>query len=435
MLLALLLASPCCAVLAAEGETTEALPPLPEPLTLEHALSVPLDQHFQIMADRAERDLARAGLESAEAEFMPSVDIRARLRYVDPNPVAENQDHHDNALVLAARQPVYDFGRREARRDAAAGLLEAREHDLVTTERHHRLRIMQAYLNVLLADQAYTVINEEMAIVFVNLDKMRDRHELGLISDVTLAEHEQRYQSVLLERSRRDAERRTSRRELSELLGRPESLPSRLDEPDLSALVGRQLPAVSELIDALLSGDPKLAAMRTEYEAVSRQVDAARAGNLPEIYIELDAGEYSRELGSRDRFRAGVYLEMPLYRGGRTDAEVGAAQAERMRIQARMAERSALLREQAVSLYEEIRILEGVAADRADALDAYSDLNFVRKQTLYEMEKATDLGDAMVQLSRARLERMEAEYALALAWAQLDLLQGRNFAQILAGTA
>ncbi|MFP4272335.1 MAG: TolC family protein [Halothiobacillaceae bacterium] len=417
---------------AQEGDESEApARPLPDPLTLEYVLSMPLDGHFRVMAGRADRDRAEARLKLAESEFMPRVDLHARLRHVKPNPVAENQDEHDNALILSARQPVYDFGRRSANRDSAERLLGAREQDLVTTQRHHRLKIMQAYFDVLLADQAYTVTNEEMAIVFVNLDKMRDRHELGMISDVELAEREQYYQSVLLERSRRDADRRQSRRALAELLGRPESLPSRLAMPDLSALLTRELLPVNELIDSLLSGDPKLQALQLEYEAASRRVDAARAANLPEIYLEIDAGEYSRELGSRDRFRGGLYLDIPLYRGGSTDAQIGAAQSERMRIQAHMAERSALLREQALALYEEIRILDSVAADRIEALDVYSDLNFVRKQTLYDMEKATDLGDAMVQLSRARLERMEVDFARALAWAQIHLLQGRDYAQFL----
>jgi len=71
------------------------------------------------------------------------------------------------------------------------------------------------------------------------------------------------------------------------------------------------------------------------------------------------------------------------------------------------------------------------ATRRVKALEHYSDLNFTRKQTLYQMEKATDLGDAMAEESAAQLERMRATYALAIYWAQLALLQGEPIDRLL----
>jgi hypothetical protein len=64
-------------------------------------------------------------------------------------------------------------------------------------------------------------------------------------------------------------------------------------------------------------------------------------------------------------------------------------------------------------------------------LENYSDLNFTRKQTLYQLEKATDLGDAMVEESAAQLERMRTTFALATYWAELASMQGQPIDSIL----
>ncbi len=55
----------------------------------------------------------------------------------------------------------------------------------------------------------------------------------------------------------------------------------------------------------------------------------------------------------------------------------------------------------------------------------YRELYLDRSRTLYEMEVSSDLGDAMVVSSQARLRQAEIEYRLLLNWARLNALRGR----------
>lgn len=66
-----------------------------------------------------------------------------------------------------------------------------------------------------------------------------------------------------------------------------------------------------------------------------------------------------------------------------------------------------------------------VAAERAAADMLWRDYYLERSRTLYEQEVRSDLGDAMTQQSRARLQQEQIRYCHVLSLAQLQALQGK----------
>ena len=410
--------------------------PSDEALTLQAVLAAPLAQQYGVMGAAADLADAKANQALVDSWYDPTVSVRGHLRYIQPSSVATDPNtREDNALGISARQRLYDFGRQDVRSEAAKSGVTGAELHVFSTEQQQRLALLKAFFAVLLADQTYTVQNERMAVEFVRLDKAKDRQALGLASDYDLAVLQRNYEDVLLARARADADRRIIRRQLAELLGTPNQLPAKLIAPKLTGLSAKKPPEFAELLPRMLADNPSLQALKSGYKASEQSLKAARDHNSPTIYAEVNGDYYQRELGSRDPLRAGVYIDFPLYDGGVRDATIGKAQAARMRLAAKIAEREATLRDSAVSTLELIALYRTAAASRVKALEHYSDLNFTRKQTLYQMEKATDLGDAMAEESAAKLERMRASYALALYWAQLAALQGQPIEQVLLPTA
>lgn len=408
--------------------------PLPQPLGLEAVLSLPLDSQYGVVAARSRYEQRLAERQLTQADNRPQVGLNGRLRYVEPGALAdENDQHDDHQAGLSLRQKLFDFGRQQDREAAAEARLEGERLVLLGEEKRQRLALLRAYFDVLLADQRYQAINERMAILFIRYDRARDRQELGQTSDYDLARFERDYQDVLLERARADAQRRLTRRHLAELAGRPDQLPRELQAPRLDALFEREAPAVGDLIETALTEDLQLNALRRKYDGSESDLAAARSGNLPSVHAEVNADHYTREGATRDPFRAGVYLEFPLFRGGARNAEIGAAQAERMAVVAQMAEREAAVRRYATELVEMIRVQQSVGLSRMQAIENYAELNFTRNQTLYQMEKATDLGDAMAEMSMAQFERMKTTYDLATRWAEYALLTNRPIETVLLG--
>jgi outer membrane protein, heavy metal efflux system len=398
----------------------------PSVLTLQAALSTPLQQQYGVMGAEADLLGAKADQQEVQSWYDPTVSIEGRLRYIKPNNAAPDPNtRHDNALGISARQRLFDFGRQSLRADAAKAGVTGAQLQLFSVEQAQRLAILKAFFAVLLADQSFTTLDERMAIVYVRFDKAKDRKELGMASDYDLAGLQREYEDVLLARAKADAERRISRRKLSELMGTPNQIPSKLVSPKLTSLFARKPPELDVALKRALADDPELQALKARYESAEQSLRAARDHNAPTIYAQVNGDYYQRELGSRDPFQAGVYIDFPLYDGRLRDAKIGKAQAERMRLSAQVAAREADLRDQMTHVIEMIEVYRKPALSRVKALENYSDLNFTRKQTLYQMEKATDLGDAMVEGSAAQLERMRTSFALATYWAELASMQGQ----------
>lgn len=409
--------------LCAPPATCQAPDPLPDPLTLEVALSLADEGHPELEKAEADRRLAEAEVDAARARRGTHISARGFSRYVDPNPEAQDQSHDDQSVGLAVVKPLLDFGRSAAAREAAQHQLRGTELAYLNARARHRLDVMARFFDVILADLTYARDNEAMAAAYVDYDRARDRNELGQVSDVVLLEFESRYQEARSRRYASQSGQRAARARLALALNRPDRLPATLVEPDLAAS-GRDLPEVESLIQEALANNPGLRALRAQVQSAQEGTRAARAEARPMVYGEVEGAYYTRNLSSRDRFRAGVQVEVPLYQGGAVAASVARQQAEVQRLQAILMVEEMRVREAVLDAWLELQTLQA-RREEVGVLRQYRDLSLDRIRALYELEVRADLGEAMVEVSEVRLKTAEVEYGSALAWARLDTLVGR----------
>lgn len=424
------LASPlllvACAMAAAQ-ETVKGQP-LPEPLTLELALSLAHDAHPVVMQADAERELARSTVDASDAQNGLNVYVEGRARWIEPPSNSPDQSHDDHKLSLIARKNLYDFGRSSARQRSVEADLRNRELRYLNIYSQRRIDIMQRYFDVLFADLEFSRDDEAMAVAYVTLDKLRQRHELGQVSDIELLQQEASYQQSRRQRSRSEARQRSSREILAIVLNRPGQPPSNLQTPDLDAVV-RPVPEYSELLEKALRNNPQLRALQEQVAASEERVKMARAGNRPTLIGEAEASAYSRELGSNDPLRVGVVLTIPLYTSGAVDASIGQEQARLYRSQAELRTLEDEIRQAVLLLWQELEQLR-IEADEAQAQMVYRELYLDRSRANYEMEMSTDLGDAMVLLTEAQLAQARVQFQTALAWERLNGLTGDTAANL-----
>ncbi|RMG58090.1 MAG: TolC family protein [Gammaproteobacteria bacterium] len=394
---------------------------LPQPLTLEQALQLADSSHPLVARSQAELEAANARL--LRANGSDDLEIRALLdaRWVEPPTIAP-QDHDDSRAGLIIDKRLYDFGQTRNSIEAARLSAAGRKALLELARRRLRLEVMRRFFDVLLADLEFARENEDMAIVYVRLDKARERNRLGQLSDIDLLQIETRYQEVRDRRQAAEARQRLARQRLALLLGRPDDLPDELVPPELD--LDRTLPDYPQLLEQALAHNPELVALREELAAAGKALEAARASDNPVISGRVEATHYQRSFGSRDPFSASLAIDIPLYVGERTRAEEATAWARLRETQARLKEKEYSLREQLLEAWQQVQTLNSrreLAATNTDYRDLYLDRSRIR----YEQELTTDLGDAMVAQSEARLLSRRTDYQLALAWATLDLLTGR----------
>lgn len=402
------------------------LPALPEPLTLEHALSLADDPHPDLLAAAADRDVARAERDLAASATGLNASVNAQAKWIEPSEFAFDQSHNDSQAHLRVRKRLYDFGHTRASVAAAEALLDSRQLRYADARQQRRLDILERYLDVLLADLEFRVQDEAMAIAFVRLDRIRDQHELRQVSDVELLDSETRYEETRSARYRAQARQRTARVRLAEALHRPGQLSNTLAEPDLGR-IAVEPPPLEDLVAEVLQANPRIQALRAEAESARERLQAARAADRPVLLGAAEASEYARKTGSTDPWSIGLELEVPLYTGGRSGAERARARALLRRTEADIAAAELELRQDVQALWEEINILRA-GRDEARTRVEFRELFLDRSRALYEMEAETNLGDAMVFSTEARLREAQLDYQLLLNWARLDLLRGRTVA-------
>ena len=406
-----------------------ALAGLPEPLTLEYALSLAEENHPRVRQSASLLQEARASERIAAAENDTRVQIEARLRYSDPLINFENSNiREDHRLGLLLDKTLYDFGREAARTQAAKSRVQSREALYRESRQQQRLEIMRRYFDVVLADFEFVRYNEEMAVVFVELEKLRERHALGQLSEIDLLEQEAEYRRVRSLQVAAQNRQRLARARLAYAMNRPGELPATVARPTSLPQVERPLPDLEALQEQALRQNNRLQALREAIAAARERLAGAQAQDNPVLIGGAQANAYSRARAGYDRWRVELRLEVPLAEGERVDAAVARERARLYRLQAELQDRAEQIRQEILELWLQLENLQ-TKRRQMQAESEYRELYLDRSRALYDMEVTTDLGDAMVRITEAERDALLTDFNIALVWEQLQVLAGGTLAE------
>ncbi|RKZ95117.1 MAG: hypothetical protein DRQ43_05890 [Gammaproteobacteria bacterium] len=265
-----------------------------------------------------------------------------------------------------------------------------------------------------------------MAVDYVTLDKERSRFELKQISDIEFLAIDNKYRKTRRERNQALSDQRITRQHLAQLIS-PGQLSMTLEMPDLKNLhhlsIARELPEVEQLYETAYKHNPRLISKGHKLDAVRFKLDAFQAEKYPVISAHLQAADYGRDLGSSDKYRAGIQFKVPIYQAGQENAKIKRAAGKVIQLEADRLMIKRELEQQILELWLKISNLKQQFSD-PDFNMEYRDLYLERSRALYELEVTSDLGDAMVELTRAQLFKTQTVFELAVSWARLDSLLG-----------
>lgn len=404
----------------AEGSAMQ--PPLPEPLTLAHALSLADAGHPDLELQRAALETNRAQRLEVSARSGFSAGLEARLMAVEPSYMSTNNSRNNSSVKLRLSKPLYDGGRSASALQAADHQLSGSRWESLDSRQQRYLDILARYFDVLLADVRALRDEEVMTVAYLRWSKLKDVESLGRVSDIDLLEKESLFNRARHQRQLSRNLQQASRSQLAISLNRPGQLSAELELPQLQ-VSERQLGEVNELVDQVLVNNPQLRALRDRTQAAESRVDAAIAAGGLEVRGEVELAAYNRTTGSTHPLSAGLVLELPLSDGGAVEAERAKQRAQLHQQRALLARKEMELRQSVVDLWLEISALK-VAEEEVAVLGDYRELYLDRSRALYEHELKSDLGDAASKTVDYQLQRREVEFNLALAWARLDALSG-----------
>lgn len=402
-------------VLAAEPPVAQ----LPDPLTLEHALSLADEAHPDLLIKDADILNAEAKRKSIEADTGVNVDLDLSLfgTNEDSQRNVWRRDHARAGIIVSST--FYDFGH------TSSLLSGADEHRYSSELAYHdargqrRLDIMTAYFNVLLADLKFSLYNEAMAVGYVNFDKAKDRREMGQRTDLDVMRREAEYQKLRVLRYESENQQRETRERLAEVLNRSGQPPANLAMPKLDVLK-RKLTELEDLQKQAHKKNFHLNALRHEIRAAENDLEAARSSDGPELKGRFEAYGFESDTGNSDEVRAELSLIYNLYEPER-DATVAAELARLYKTRAQLNKAESDLRLEILRIWHQLEELI-VKREEAEVRLVLKELELEKSRALYEMEVKADLGYSMSELTNAQLNSAQTDYQLALVWYKLDLL-------------
>jgi len=407
--------------------------PLPEPLTLAAALGTAQNEaHYDLVAidQRLQAIRAELGIEQGDNGF--SLDLIGRIRQVGLSEVARSVDDvdnvddsgNDNAASLILSRPLYDFGLQDSRENQFALQLQALEYQKRLLIEQRRLEIMEKYFAVLNADNHFISENESLAMGFIHYDNAVQDQELGLVAELEVLRLQAEYEVIRQQRFLAEHQQRLARAMLAEAMGYPEALPSELEVPEINP--DRALPDdFDALVRQALVYSLEAFAAQANSQAAQAAIGIAAATDNPSLDLQLEVSSYERDSRLRDDWRAGLYLEIPLYSGS-SPARLDLANAKHRQALANQQQVQSHLRLEVLELWQKIQQLKLTIQGRSIEQD-YRDKYLERSRAEYELEFKSDLGDSMVLYSRSSSERLQALYAFELAYQRLTALVGANF--------
>ena len=406
----------------AESGNETTLKPLPEPLTLDLALSLIDQLHPDLRYVNADLQNAQSNLQQALSNNDLTANLKAKARWIEPSVLATNQTNEDHRLGIFVNKTLYDFGRSSARIDTAFQQVSSQNFQYLNAQQRHYISVMKRYFDVVLADMQFYRYNEEMAVAFNQFDRMSRREKLGQYTEIDVLEKEVEYQRILRLRTFSENQQRVSRSLLAQALNRPNNLPSTVVKPELD-VVSRKLPEIEILQKLIKKNNPVLLALRASLLAANNSIVFARSGSKPTLTGGLEAFAYTRETASSNQWSAQLTLDVPLWSGGQVDAAVAKAKAAAYKIEAQLAQQELMAQQQVLELWMGIRTLKLKYKEVLVAMD-FSELSLDKSRALYELEVKSDLGYSMVKFSEAERNVVQVNFDIALAWAQLDALTG-----------
>ncbi|MBT00450.1 MAG: multidrug transporter [Oceanospirillaceae bacterium] len=223
------------------------------------------------------------------------------------------------------------FGRVSSLEEAALQRYLAQEATLRSTQISLVAGVTNAYLTWVADREQLNLARETLQIESENRDLVQQRYDLGVASELELAQAHAAYEDAEVMRSRYQRLTEVDRNALTLLIGQP--LPE--DWSPASELAAVSIAGVEPgLPSDLLQQRPDLIAAERQLQAANAAIGAAKAAYFPSIRLTANAGTLSSEFSDLFDANSGTWLfspsiNLPLFTGGRLDAELETAEVDR----------------------------------------------------------------------------------------------------------
>lgn len=384
----------------------------------------------------SEREAGQTNRAMGRAGLLPQVSAsigRTRIDGTLDSPTAtgavmrEDLDYMAKTNEIRATQAVFNWSRiaeyrqGNARADYSLAVFDTRAKDTAVRLVNRYFQTLLAYENVVLARNNLEATEKHVVAAQRRFDSgegtITDVRETGARRDLARAELIQRQDALVV-----------ARRELQEMVG---ASPSRLVALS-PKFVASPLdpPALSDWMAMAMKANAEIRSSEEALKVAEREIDRAFGGHLPTVDVVASRRVVEREsISTRNQDSAttsiGVQVNLPIFSGGLTSAQVDQARHNRDRARAELAATRERVAVEVTRQYqgvvtgiERVRALEVAVKSTTDALRA------VERGYQAGTRSVVDILDAQDQVYRSQLELTQARLEFVLARLMLSAAAG-----------
>ena len=363
--------------------------------------------------------LRAAELGQAQSAYLPDISLGGSLARngddVFPN------DRTAWYFGLDAQYLLYDFGGRDARRDAAEALLAAALASQDAAVRDLYLQTVTTYFNLLTARAAIVAANDAEASALAALRAATARVGAGTAIPADRLQAKTVYTQRQIERIRAEGAAARLHGELAALMG--DASQTRFTVVDDDRAFNQTLDmssAVDTLIEAARSRRPELRAAEASLLAAEAGVRSAEADGKPRLSAFFDTRRQDSGFLDATSSSLGINLTIPLFTGYRSTYQIAAAQT---RAELAAVERDNVANQVALDVWRAYHRLKSETEADSRSADLVESATAAEKLALGRYQAGLgillDVLSAQANLAQARYTQLLTHLGLRVARAEL----------------
>jgi outer membrane protein, adhesin transport system len=382
-----------------------------EPVSLLELIKRAQSDHPSVRAQQSLGMAARAGVEQAQWQYWPSLNLAVERVDAKKGDVAYAGDKH--VVTASIRQPLWTGGRLTAALNKSQAQALGSEAAIAEAKEALALRVIQSYGEALASQIKQAAYGQSLASHALLMEQVRRRQEEGLSPHADWVLAQSRWQAVAAELAALALQNKNAKEQLRQLTGQAVDQLALPTTPVLTDLGDD----VDALVADALRMSPGHAHLMANEQAAAFDVELALASRLPEVYfrVERQSGNLA-SAQSGGGTRAFVGMNSSLQAGLSGTSAVQAAQARqdaaKEDVQTQMRQLEERVRADHASLRAAQQRVAQLAVSRTLAAEVSSswDRQFLggRKQWQDVMNAVRELAQADAQLADAKVATFTA---------------------------
>lgn len=313
--------------------------------TLAQCIQYALEHNISVQQSKLSAETNKVNAEQIRSSRFPSVDANIRQNHVW---IDEQQAQSDNwkftgnsstSAGINANVTLFNGFRtnnaiKQAESNYQAGLLDAE-----TRKESVILQVLQAYMQVLYADEQIKNAKNQVDLTAKQLEYAKERYKIGAISQADYLQIESQLATEKLTLTNANNQLASNKTNLMQLMEHPITQSFSVEKPDLSQLkYNDSIPDVMQVYALALASKPQVQSIALKSKSAELEISKAQANKLPTLLLEAGVTtnysgkvsqlSFSSQLDHNFSPSIGVTLSIPIFKQGLIKSQIQNAQIQ-----------------------------------------------------------------------------------------------------------